>query len=188
MKLLPTKLKGLMLFELEDGENGQGDFFSDSRGAYVPFWNFEKMRGLGWPGMGEYTQAAASFSKRGVIRGIHAEPWAKLIYVPQGKVLAVEVDVRPESPTFGEHETFELDAHKVLFVPVGFGNSFQALEDSIYMYLVNGVWKPDMKYPLISYKDPFLGIEWPLWDDRIVSEKDEGHPAFAQVFTNKRVA
>ncbi len=176
MKLLNTKLSGLMLFELEDGTNGKGDFFTDNRGGYVPFWNFKRLRELGLPDMGEVKQVAFSKSKRGVIRGIHAEPWDKLIYVAIGKVFAVEVDMRGGSPTYGQHETFELDDHKVLFVPKGFGNSFQALEDSYYFYQVNGEWTPETKYEMISYKDPSLGIKWPLWDERIVSEKDESYP------------
>jgi dTDP-4-dehydrorhamnose 3,5-epimerase len=188
MKLLPTKLNGLMLFELEEGVNGQGDYFPDERGAYIPFWNFDKLKELGWPGMNEYTQVSVSKSKRAVLRGMHGEPWSKLIYVPQGKVFAVELDLRPESPTFGQFETFELDDHKILFVPQGFGNGFQALEDSLYMYLVNGRWSPEVKYNLVSYKDPDLNIKWPLWEERIVSPKDEGHPPLREVFTNWKAA
>jgi dTDP-4-dehydrorhamnose 3,5-epimerase/reductase len=183
MKLLPTKLKGLRLFELEDGVNGQGDYFPDNRGAYAPFWHFRKLREMGMPDM-NHAQTSMSKSKRGVIRGIHGEPFEKLVYVPVGKVFVAEVDLREGSESFGRHETFELDDHKVLYIPKGFGNSFQALEDSVYIYMFSDEWSKDTKYTLVSYKDADIGIKWPLWEERIVSEKDEGHLPMRQVFPN----
>jgi dTDP-4-dehydrorhamnose 3,5-epimerase/reductase len=181
MKLLSTKLKGLMLFELEEGKDGQGDYFPDNRGVYAPFWHFRKLREMGMPNM-NHAQASMSKSKRGVIRGIHGEPFEKLVYVPVGKIFAAEVDLRVGSETFGQTETFELDDHKVLYIPKGFGNSFQSLEDTVYIYMFSDEWSKDTKYTLVSYKDPDLAIKWPLWDERIVSEKDEVHKPLKEVF------
>jgi dTDP-4-dehydrorhamnose 3,5-epimerase len=184
MKPLPTKLAGLLLYDLEvAGQSPDADFFPDERGHYVPFANFAKLAKAGFPGLGEITQAACSFSRAGVIRGIHAEPWDKLIYVARGQAFVVEVDMRTTSPTLGQHETFVMDQNRLLFVPQGFGNSFQAMVDTHYVYLVNGIWSADAKYSNVHPLDPDLGIDWPLKGDRqVISAKDQALPMMRQSF------
>src|ERR1700752_3919567 len=98
---VPTRLQGLVLLGLEEGENGKGEIFPDSRGEYVSCFDREKLEGFGINMAGNW-KTAYSFSHERVVRGIHAEPWDKLIQVAVGRTYSVEVDLRPESPTFGE--------------------------------------------------------------------------------------
>lgn len=132
----------------------------DHRGVYYPLWK-------GNPDI-VVRQVNVSQSKRGVIRGIHAEPWDKYIHVLNGRAFAAIVDM-----TSLEIFTFDLDNTVALYVPSGYGNSFQALEDLTYLYLCTGVWDKAMegKYPSMKYNDPRLAIPWkdiPL----IISDKD----------------
>jgi len=184
MKLLPTSLTGLLLYDLETaGQSADPDFFPDERGHYVPFANLAKLAKAGFPGLGEITQAACSFSRAGVIRGIHAEPWDKLVYVAKGKAFVVEVDMRPDSPTLGHHEAIVMDQNRLLFVPQGFGNSFQAMEDTHYVYLVNGTWSADAKYSNVHPLDPDLRIDWPLkGESQVISAKDQALPKMRESF------
>ena len=106
-----------------------------------------------------------------MIRGIHAEPWDKYVHVVSGKAFVAIVDMKKE--TFGEIRMFELDNTMALFVPKGFGNSFQALEDTTFLYLVTDVWRGE-ETPSVVYNDPTLNI---LWCDipPIISEKDKNN-------------
>lgn len=135
-----------------------------------------------YPDMRHFTpvQQNVSFNRHGVLRGIHAEPWDKLIHVAYGEAFAAIIDLRPDQPTFGKHETFLLDGTKSLFVSRGLGNSFQVLSESAaYGYLVNAHWDPTAFYPAVAYDDPDLGIEWPIRDGHeVVSEKDAANPSF----------
>ena len=123
----------------------------DKRGYFYELWKGEPKLKI--------KQANISFSKKGVVRGIHFEPWDKYIHVIKGKILAVIVDLD------GSYKKYILDSRQALFIPKGKGNSFQALEDTIYCYLTTGVWQ-NKKYKTMSYKQ----IKWPL--KPIVSEKD----------------
>jgi len=128
----------------------------DERGIFYELWR-------GDPPL-KIQQVNISHSKKGVIRGIHFEPWDKYLHVIQGKILAVIVNSK------GTHyKTYELDNTKALHVPAGKGNSFQALENTIYCYLITGKWKKNKKYKSLPYNS--LKIPWPI-KEIIVSEKD----------------
>lgn len=120
-------------------------------------------------------------NKKGVLRGIHAEPWDKYVHCIHGQAFAAIVDMQKDSPTFGRHQTFMLDETKALFVPKGMGNSYQALSDNtIYGYLVNAHWSPDVPYSAVHYADPELSISWPLpVGSEDLSDKDRQNPPFA---------
>jgi len=125
----------------------------DERGFFYEVWR-------GNPPM-DIKQVNISFSKRGVIRGIHFEPWNKYIHVVSGSVLCCIVDKN------GNTEFHQLTGNEAIFVPKGYGNSFQALEDTYYLYIVDGLWKPGKKYKSL----PATSIDWPI-KDWIVSAKD----------------
>ncbi|HVZ58961.1 MAG TPA: dTDP-4-dehydrorhamnose 3,5-epimerase family protein [Patescibacteria group bacterium] len=133
------------------------------------------------------TQWNHSQSIPGVIRGFHAEPWEKIIYVVKGEVMAVIVDFRPDSPTFGKAQKFELgDNHRqTLYLPQGMGNSFANIgqENAEYLYMITGYFegKPT---PAVNYNDPVLTHQfggWPI-KNPIVSEKDKSYPTLKEKF------
>lgn len=177
MNVIETRLKGLHIIEL--------DLFDDERGSFREAWQAANMQALGLPAF-QPVQQNVSESKRGVIRGIHAEPWEKYIHVVYGEVFAALVDLREESQTFGQVETITLDRSQALFVSKGFGNSFQITSDfGVYSYLVTDHWQAGLTYPAIAFDDPDLAIDWPIKEGQIVSEKDQHNPTMRQYYPHK---
>ena len=131
-----------------------------------------------------------SHSAPGVIRGFHAEPWEKLIYVVRGTVLAAIADLRAESPTFGKVVTVELgEAHRrTLFLPLGMGNSFCVTGDgpADYLYLVTAYYSGQPS-PAVSVHDPMLTRQFGGWPvaQPIISAKDREHPTLAAAFGDR---
>lgn len=150
--------------------------FPDERGYFEELWAKEELKGL----IGEYgfVQANHSFSKPGVIRGLHYQlkPFAqgKLVTVIHGKIFDVAVDIRKGSPTFGKWVSVELTPGKLLWIPPYFAHGFQALEESHVIYFVTAPYSPKHDRG-IRYDDPEIGVKWPL-KEAIVSEKDKKHP------------
>ena len=154
----------------------------DNRGWFKENFQKEKMVPLGFP-EGKL-QNNVSFSRKNVLRGLHAEPWDKYISVADGgKVLGSWVDLR-EGETFGNTYQTVIDASKGIFVPRGVANGFQVLSDTVsYSYLVNDYWALELKpkYAFVNYADPALGIEWESLDQAEVSEADKNHPMLKDV-------
>lgn len=155
----------------------------DARGSFREAFQQEKLEALGLPHLGPVQWNISVNNTKGALRGIHAEPWDKYIHCIHGKAFAAIVDLRQESPTFGTLETFELDETKALFVAQGLGNSYQALTDTtIYGYLVNAHWQPNIPYRAVHYADPEIAIPWPLpVGPNDISEKDSKNPTFASL-------
>lgn len=155
----------------------------DDRGTFREVFQAEKFEALGLPALGPVQWNVSTNEKKGTLRGIHAEPWDKFIHVLSGEAFAAIVDLRADSPTFKQHETFTLTPGNAIYVSRGLGNSYQTLTDNcVYGYLVNQHWSPDAKYTLVSYRDPELAISWPLAPDpRLISEKDQQHPPLSQL-------
>jgi dTDP-4-dehydrorhamnose 3,5-epimerase len=132
----------------------------------------------------EVVQANHARSSKGTLRGIHIAPWNKLIYVTRGKVQAVIVDLRKDSPTFGKHESFIIgDENKTsVFVPAGCGNSYFVLSDEAdYTYLTDQEWQPNAEYG-IAWDDPTLAIKWEMEATPTLSERDKTNPSFKEKF------
>jgi dTDP-4-dehydrorhamnose 3,5-epimerase len=135
-----------------------------------------------------FVQDNESYSKRGVLRGLHfqREPHAqaKLVRVVRGRVLDVAVDIRPESPTFGRYVSVELSGenHRQLFIPKGFAHGYVALEDdTVFQYKCDEFYHPASEGG-IAWNDPEIGIEWPLSESEIIlSEKDLKHPTLREL-------
>lgn len=117
-------------------------------------------------------------SPEGTLRGIHAEPWDKLVHVIHGETFAAIVDLRHDSPTAGAVWTATLGPSIASFVGRGLGNSYQVVSDNAaYAYLVNGRWEPNIAYPAVRWDDRDLAIDWPITDDRLtLSTKDRANP------------
>ncbi|WP_281298277.1 dTDP-4-dehydrorhamnose 3,5-epimerase [Flavobacterium limnophilum] len=157
--------------------------FEDSRGYFFEAYNqarFEQ-NGITY----QFIQDNQSFSKRGVIRGLHLQdkPFAqaKLVRVLQGEILDVAVDLRKNSPTYGQHFSVVLSAEnkKQLMVPHGFAHGFSVLsETASVLYKVDQVYHKESERG-IRYDDPTLGIDWKLSSEEIlVSDKDLVLPNF----------
>lgn len=179
LQVTETKLRGLYIIDLL--------VHADSRGSFREAYQAEKLEALGLPHLGPVQWNISENLRPGIIRGIHAEPWDKFIHVIHGRVFAALVDLRPESPTFGQHHAVELDQTRAIFAVRGFGNAYQVLEpDTIYGYLVNAHWSPGQVYPSVRFDDPDIGIQWPLqpaMDD--ISEKDRKNPLLREAFPGK---
>jgi len=133
-------------------------------------------------------QGNHSHSVPGVLRGFHAEPWDKLVYVVRGHVMAAIADIRPESPTFGEVRTFLLGepphGERIrVFISQGLANSFLTLGDVDvdYLYDVSDYYRPDVAKPSVAYDDPDLAVEWPVADP-VLSAADAANPTLRSLF------
>ena len=160
--------------------------FEDSRGYFFEAYNQAQFleNGIKY----QFIQDNQSFSKRGVIRGLHLQinPFAqaKLVRVLEGEILDVAVDLRKNSPTYGQHFSVVLSADnkKQLMVPHGFAHGFSVLsETASVMYKVDQLYHKDSERG-IRYDDPTLAIDWQLDSNEIiVSEKDLILPSFADI-------
>ena len=181
LSVIETGIAGLKVVELA--------VHGDNRGWFKENFQRAKMCALGIPDI-RYVQNNVSFNaKRGVTRGIHAEPWDKFISVATGSVFGAWVDLREGSETFGQVFTTALDPSRAIFVPRGVGNSFQALEDgTAYTYLVNRHWSAELKktYTFVNLADPTLDIKWPIpLAEAELSEADKNHPMLEDVVPMK---
>lgn len=177
LSVAETGIEGLKVVDLA--------VHGDSRGWFKENWQRAKMTELGIPDFRIVQNNISYNEKKGVTRGIHAEPWDKFISVARGSVFGAWVDLREGSETFGKVFTSTLDPSKAIYVPRGVGNSFQALEDgTAYTYLVDAHWSLELKktYTFVNLADPELGIEWPIpLQDAVVSEADLNHPFLKDV-------
>ncbi len=176
MKFIETKLKGCFVLEPL--------IFKDDRGYFLESYNEERFN----EGIGKkvkFVQDNQSFSTVGVVRALHyqtgAHSQAKLVRVLQGVVLDVAVDLRKESPTFGEHVTIELSYanKKQLFIPKGFAHGFITLSQTAeFLYKCDNYYNK-MAEAGIIYNDKELGIDWKISDNEIIlSDKDLALPSF----------
>ena len=154
----------------------------DHRGYFVETFRADKLEEfLGYKL--NFGQDNESKSSKGVLRGLHYQlpPHAqtKLVRVIQGSVLDVAVDIRKNSPTFGQHVAVELSADnkKQLLVPRGFAHGFVVLEDdTIFAYKVDNYYSPQCDRG-IAFDDKDLNINWKLDHSELkLSEKDTKQP------------
>ncbi len=163
--------------------------FDDERGYFFESYNKPLFTSLGLPM--DFVQDNQSFSVKGVLRGLHMqnEPFAqgKLVRVITGQVLDVAVDLRPDSPTFGQYETFLLDARlaNMAYIPEGFAHGFVALADSIFSYKCTNVYNK-VSESGIRWDDPDLNIDLGV-DNPIVSDKDQELKYLRDVFPQQVV-
>ncbi|MCL2541974.1 MAG: bifunctional dTDP-4-dehydrorhamnose 3,5-epimerase family protein/NAD(P)-dependent oxidoreductase [Nocardioidaceae bacterium] len=151
----------------------------DARGWFKENWQRARMVALGLPDFGPVQNNMSLNARRGATRGVHTEPWDKLVSVATGRVFAAWVDMRA-GDTFGTTYSVEVDEGVAVFVPRGVGNSYQALEDgTVYSYLVNDHYVPGHAYPALDLADPTVAIPWPIPLDSAeveISDKDRANP------------
>lgn len=171
MNYIETHIKGVYILEPR--------LFKDPRGYFTETYNmddFNKHIGASV----QFVQDNQSMSTKGVLRGLHyqqgEDSQAKLVRVIKGTVLDVAVDIRKDSPTFGQHVMVELSAEnmKQLYIPRGFAHGFYVLSDeAVFIYKVDNRYAPQSERTL-AYNDPALNIQWPISADNppLLSDKD----------------
>lgn len=175
MTITETKLKGVFIIEPK--------LWRDDRGYFYESYNKKYFEEAGISA--DFVQDNQSLSQKGTLRGLHAqkEPFAqgKLVRVIKGKVTDVAVDIRKNSPTYGQHISVELseENHKMLWIPPGFLHGFATLEDdTIFTYKVSGLYDKNSEIGTL-WNDTDLGINWGLDASEIIlSEKDKVLPHF----------
>lgn len=171
MRAIETKLKGCFILE--------PNVIKDNRGYFFEAFNEKKFKEL----IGctvAFVQDNQSKSTYGVVRGLHQQvgehAQAKLVRVLEGRVLDVAVDVRPDSPTYGEHLAVELtdENNRQLFIPRGFLHGFAVLsETATFYYKCDNFYNKESEdgiHPL----DDTLAVDWQIPVEKmILSEKDK---------------
>ena len=152
MNVLTTDLSGVLIIEPKT--------FGDSRGFFFESYRQDRYRDAGINA--DFVQDNCSRSCRGTLRGLHyqlTKPQGKLVFVTQGEVMDVAVDLRRSSPSFGRSIAILLSEanHRQMYIPAGFAHGFCVTSDDERTLLWN---------------DPELKLEWPEIEPEILSEKD----------------
>ncbi len=158
------------------------DVFGDERGWFLENWRAEHFCAHGINA--GFAQVNTSHSRFGVLRGLHfqwPEPQGKLVWVSDGRVFDVAVDIRTDSPHFGRWTAAVLSAenHHQLWLPEGFAHGFQVLsEQATFSYLCTRPYRPDYD-SAIAWDDETIGIDWPHAPEAL-SRKDAAAPRLDQ--------
>ena len=178
MQIFKTPIEGLLVIEPK--------VFHDARGYFVETYNEQRYREVGVDAV--FVQDNKSSSTYGVVRGLHFQrpPYtqAKLVSCAEGRVLDVAVDLRKDSPTYGQHFAVELDAdsQRQFYIPRGFAHGFSVLsERAVFTYKCDNFYHPEADGGILL-TDTALGIDWRVpADQMILSEKDKKHPTLNEL-------
>jgi len=181
MEIQETSLHGLQIIKPKIFEDNRGYFFESYNSKTFQNHHINHT----------FVQDNESLSAYGTIRGLHYQlaPYAqtKLVRVISGRILDIAVDIRKDSPTFGQWEGVELSADnkKQLLIPKGFAHGFAVLsEKAIVFYKCDNYYTPESERG-INYKDPELNIDWQITDkEAIISAKDKILPDFREAEMN----
>ena len=151
----------------------------DNRGSFVKTFNFDAFHELGLET--DFKESYYSTSVKNVLRGLHFQTppadHVKLVYCAVGEVMDVVVDLRKNSPTFGEHQVFYLDSDKgnMVYIPKGLAHGFLTLsEQALMVYNLTTVYAPESDTGILWNS---CGIDWKC-KKPILSERDKNHPSF----------
>lgn len=170
-----TKLDGIVLVEPQ--------VHGDERGFFVETYSKDAWAELGVEA--EFVQHNHSRSSHGTLRGLHFQTspgQAKLLRCARGAILDVAVDLRKDSPTYGQWEGHVLDdvTHHQLFVPIGFAHGFVVLSDvADVAYLVSSVYDPATEAG-IAWDDPEVGVDWQVAEP-LLSGRDKTAPRLSEI-------
>lgn len=179
MRVSETGLEGVLLIEPR--------VFRDDRGFFVETYHADRYRaaGLALP----FVQDNHSRSGRGTLRGLHWQwrrPQGKLVRVIEGEIFDVAVDIRPDSPTFGQVVAATLSAENFLqiYVPPGFAHGFCVTSEVAQVeYKCTDFYDPDGEGGLI-WNDADLAIAWPVAAP-VLSARDRSHPTLRELFPGR---
>jgi len=179
LNVVETNLPGVLVLEPK--------VFGDERGFFMETWHADRYEEAGLPA--RFVQDNLSFSQRNVLRGLHfqnPDQQGKLVYVLQGEVYDVAVDIRVGSPTFGEWTAVSLSSEnkRQVYVPEGFAHGFVVTSDAaLFAYKCTAKHNARAEGAVL-WSDPEIGIEWPL-DAPVLSEKDRKAPTFSEIYPER---
>ncbi len=178
MQLVPTTLKDVVILEPK--------VFGDERGFFLEAYNEATFAALGLPT--RFMQDNHSGSRKGVLRGLHyqlLQPQGKLVRALRGEIFDVAVDLRQDSPQYGQWFGLTLSAEnkRQLWVPAGFGHGFLVLSEFAEVaYKATQLYAPAHERSIL-WNDPAIGIEWPLDGEPTLSAKDQAGSLLADAET-----
>lgn len=157
--------------------------FGDERGYFTETYNEKEFidAGLNY----RFVQDNQSRSKKGVLRGLHFQKkfqQAKLVRVFEGEVFDVAVDLRDGSKTYGKWVGVILSGEnkRQFMIPRGFAHGFVVLSEyATFCYKCDEFYHPEDEGG-IMWNDPSIGIDWPLYDGLLLSDKDMNHPTLKE--------
>ena len=178
MEVIKTKIEGVVILEPK--------LFKDERGYFFESFSQREFEQKVAPI--RFVQDNESKSTYGVLRGLHFQnpPFAqsKLVRVVVGEVLDVAVDIRKNSPTFGQYVSCLLTAenHRQFFLPQGMAHGFVVLsQTAIFQYKCDNFYNPQSE-GAIAWNDPQLNIDWQIDPKNVIlSEKDKKHPLLSEL-------
>jgi dTDP-4-dehydrorhamnose 3,5-epimerase len=177
MRFTALDITGVFLIDIEP--------HGDERGAFARTFCAREFAEHGL--ITSIAQCSTSFNaKRGTLRGLHYQdpPYeeAKVVRCTAGAVFDVVVDLRVNSPTYGEWRSAALTTsnRRMMYIPPGVAHGFQTTEDDTEVFYQISVEYAPSAARGIRWDDPHLAITWPLRDTRIMSQRDELFPAFGQ--------
>lgn len=176
MKVVETGIEGLRILEPR--------LFSDERGYFFESYNRKSFEEIGIDV--SFVQDNESLSSYGTLRGLHLQQnefaQAKLVRVVKGRVLDVALDLRLDSPTFGQHFSCEIsdENKRMFFLPRGFAHGFVVLSESaVFQYKCDNFYSPQNEDGII-WNDPDLKIDWIVPNSQVIlSSKDQKLPSFS---------
>lgn len=174
MNIIETILPGVLIIE--------PDVFGDSRGFFLETYQQQRYTEAGITDL--FIQDNHSHSARGVLRGLHLQinkPQGKLVWVDNGSVFDVAVDINPESDTFGQHVALELsdENHTQMYIPPGYAHGFLVLSETAdFYYKCTEYYYPDDQDGII-WNDPDLNIDWPIKNPEL-SARDQQLPTLQE--------
>jgi dTDP-4-dehydrorhamnose 3,5-epimerase len=175
MNIIPTSLPEVVVVEPK--------VFGDARGFFMETFNRDRYGAAGLPSA--FVQDNVSCSARGVLRGLHYQephPQGKLLFVLQGAIFDVAVDIRRGSPSFGRWVgvTLSSENKRQLYVPPGFAHGFRVTSDTaLVIYKCTEVYRPEAEHG-VRWDDPQIGVEWPAGQP-LLSDKDRRAPLLGEV-------
>ena len=175
MRIQDTALPGAFIIEPK--------VFGDPRGYFLETYNRDRYREAGMDL--DFVQDNLSFSRQGTLRGLHFQnphPQAKLVYVLEGEVFDVAVDVRADSPTFGVWVgvTLSSENKRQFYVPPGFAHGFCVTsEAALFAYKCTDRYAPECENSIL-WCDETIGIDWPVANP-LLYEKDKIAPRLQEI-------
>ena len=169
-----TKIKDVYIIDVKT--------YGDNRGYFMETYKESDFKAAGLDY--NFVQDNQSSSRKGVLRGLHFQkthPQAKLVRVLKGEVFDVAVDLRKNSPTYGQWVGVVLSEEnkRQFMIPRGFAHGFVVMSDyAEFAYKCDDLYHPEDEGS-IMWNDPAIGIEWPEVGEIILSEKDKVHPSLA---------
>ncbi len=171
MKIIPQKIKGVYLLEMEP--------FTDERGSFARQFCQHELAQAGLDIQIKQCNLSRNTHK-GTLRGLHYQkapfPEAKIVSCLQGSIFDVVVDLRADSPTYLQHVSTELSAQngRMLYIAPYCAHGFQTLQDNALIYYQLGEFFHPQAYDGVRYNDPKLNIAWPL-ENPIMNQRDKNY-------------